>query len=526
MRRLFDKGYGPLLIITMILIGFYIGVFFTKRMTKNFRLSKDQKKMQDLIYFIDNNYVDKINTDSIVNQAINYILSDLDPHSKYIPSKWVQTVDEDLQGEFVGVGISYTIINDTVFVLRVLKESPNKKKLSRGDKLLSANGHNLTGDSTSLVSKYLKGLEDTYVKVKLIRNQKKITEKLIRKKIINSPIQAAYMLNDSIGFIRLSRFTFNAGDIITENIDRLKSKGMKTLILDLRGNGGGFLKEATKIADDFLADGKVMYYIKGRNHKKQETRATGKGNFEKGNLYVLIDGDTASASELLAGAIQDQDRGIIVGRRSFGKGLVQKEISLSDGSKVRLTIARYYTPTGRSIQKPYHKGESGMQAYQKESYQRYFSGEMYSSDSIKINDSLKFKTPQGKIVYGGGGIIPDVFIAADTFPLENWHYFHRNHVNIFDYMNRFIFEHKNTLKNWDFESFNNNFEVDKIYAGYLKTFKQKVEISTTGKVKIKSWLKALIARNFYGNEAYFKIRNQSDKYIKMILELETKKTAR
>ncbi|APD07622.1 C-terminal processing peptidase [Flavobacteriaceae bacterium UJ101] len=520
MRKLFDNGYGPLILLTAVLFGFSVGVFFIKFNPQYGLISKNQKKMQDLIYVIENDYVDEVNTDSIVDKTIDAILSELDPHSKYIAPELTQMAEDDLNGEFVGIGISYLRMNDTIVIQRVLENSPNQGKIFTGDKLLSADQHPLTGDSIHFASKYLKGIENTKVKVSLIRGQDTITQNLERKKIINSPIRAAYMINDSIGFINLNTFTYNSGDLISNAIDDLKIQGMKTLVLDLRGNGGGFLREAKKIADEFLADQKVMYYVKGRKNKKEETVATKEGDFEQGKLYILIDEESASASELLAGAIQDQDRGIIVGRRSFGKGLVQQEMELSDGSKVRLTTARYYTPTGRSIQKAFSKGEKGVKAYQNESFERYHSGEMYFVDSIKINDSLKFKTPKGKVVYGGGGIIPDVFVAVDTLSVGDWYYLQQGRANIYDYTNRYILENKEQLAQWNIETFNTKFDQEKVYKEYLKKFKKVGKVSKADQEKIQQLLKALIARNFYGDEAYFKIYNHSDNTIKKVLELE------
>ncbi|MFV0236925.1 MAG: S41 family peptidase [Flavobacteriales bacterium] len=523
MRKLFDNGYGPLILLTAILLGFSLGVFFIKFNPQYSLVSKNQKKMQDLIYVIENDYVDEVNTDSIVDKTIDAILSELDPHSKYILPELTQIAEDDLNGEFVGIGISYLKMNDTIVIQRVLKNSPNQGKIFTGDKLLSAAQHSLTGDSIDLAPKYLKGVENTKVKVRLIRDQDTIIQILDRKKIVNSPVRAAYMMNDTIGFINLNIFTHNSGALISDAIDDLKSQGMKMLILDLRRNGGGFLREAKKIVDEFLPNQKVMYYVKGRKNKKEETVATEEGDFEEGKLYILIDEESASASELLAGAIQDHDRGTIVGRRSFGKGLVQQEMSLSDGSKVRLTTARYYTPTGRSIQKPFSKGESGVKRYQNESYERYHSGEMYFVDSIKINDSLKFQTPKGKVVYGGGGIIPDAFVAVDTLEIGDWYYLQQQgRSNMYDYTNHYILANKKQLNQWDFEDFNAKFDQKAAYKNYLKEFKKVGRISKSSQEKIQRLLKALIARNFYGEEAYFKIYNPFDNMVNKVLEIEKK----
>ncbi len=476
--------------------------------------------MRDVIYMIENEYVDEVDTDSIVDKTINLILSELDPYSKYIAPRLAKDSEENLKGEFVGIGISYLRINDTVVIQRILENSPNYGAIFTGDKIISADSHPLTGDSINLVSLYLKGKENTKVNVEIIRDNQIIIKSLLRKKIINSPVKAAYMFNDTVGFINLNTFTYNSGDLVSDAIDDLKAKGMKSLILDLRGNGGGFLSEAKEIVDEFISDNKVMYYVKGREGDKEKTIASSAGDFEEGNLYVLIDEKSASASELLAGAIQDQDRGVILGRRSFGKGLIQKEIKLSDGSKIRLTTARYYTPTGRSIQKSYSKGKIGLRKYNKESYNIFHSDRMFFVDSIKVKDSIKFKTPKGKIVYGGGGIVPDVFIAIDTLTVGNWYYLQQGRVNLYDFSNKYILKNKDNLKLWSVNEFQNEFEIDKAYKEYLTIFKNVGKIEEVDEIKIKRLLKSLIAKNYYGDEAYYKVYNKSDIIINRVLELE------
>ncbi len=327
-------------------------------------------------------------------------------------------------------------------------------------------------------------------------------------------VDAFYMLNDSLGYIKLNKFTSTSYSEFKSALSQLKQEGMKSLVFDLRGNPGGYLQVANKIADEFLEKDKLIVSTKNKGGLIEKTFATSSGSFEKAPVYVLIDEGSASASEIIAGALQDNDRGTIIGRRSFGKGLVQREMSLGDGSSVRLTTARYYTPTGRSIQKPYnHKGNKG---YFNELEKRYHNGELVNADSIKVVDSLKFVTPKGKIVYGGGGIVPDVFVSIDTTSfVNNYH---------FNYINNFIFNyvdnHRNEFKNLDFADFNSNFDTDNaIYNTYLKDVKRKKLPKGKLKTQLKFYLKALFAREVFGENKFYEIYNQKDAMINKVLEL-------
>lgn len=333
------------------------------------------------------------------------------------------------------------------------------------------------------------------------------------------------MLKDSLGYIKLDRFSQNAYPEFKQSLDNLLSNGMKSLVLDLRGNGGGFIHIANKIADEFLEDKKLIVFTKNNKKRVKEYFATEKGSFEKGHLYVLIDESSASASEIVAGALQDNDKGVIIGRRSFGKGLVQEELGLGDGSAVRLTIARYYTPTGRSIQKPYHsEKQHGTEDYKEEIYKR--NAELFNKDSIKITDSLAFKTPKGKVVYGGGGIIPDVFVPIDSTKFISPMYFKPLNDFVFDYVDK----HRNRLSKIKFKDFEKTYNKDEVFTefkNYLKRQKiykvHKFNLSKNIKNRLENYLKILIVRDVFSDEQWYKFKQKDDKMIQKVLELEGSK---
>jgi carboxyl-terminal processing protease len=323
------------------------------------------------------------------------------------------------------------------------------------------------------------------------------------------------MVNDSVGYIKLDRFARNTYKEFKSSLNTLIDDGMTDLVLDLRGNGGGFIDIANSIVDEFLEDDKLIVFTKNNKNKIEESFATSKGSFEKGGLYVLIDENSASASEIVAGALQDNDKGTIIGRRSFGKGLVQIEMDLGDGSAVRLTTARYYTPTGRSIQKPYAK--NGNKNYYKDYQQRISNGELLNKDSIKVIDSLKFTTPKGKIVYGGGGIIPDVFVAIDTTSYMSTFYF--NTVN--DFAFNYVDNNRKSLEKWTIESFVTDFDKDEtVFDSYLSDIKDRAKPSSKIKPGLNKYLKASIANTLFGDVGYYRIIHQDDKMLQKVLELE------
>ncbi len=386
------------------------------------------EKLDRILKIVKNNYVDNVNTDSLENLAIDEILGSLDPHSIYLPPIEAKTQNESLEGNFEGIGIEYYVINDTLFVTHVREHGPSfKAGLLKGDRIIGVNGGDLKekGLLSENIIKKLRGKKGSKVIVSVLRNNSLIAKQfeITRDKIIVSSIDAAFMMKPTVGFIKISKFGSNTEEDFVVELNKLQKNGMQSLILDLRGNGGGYLNSATALADQFLPDGKLIVYTKGSHEPRTDYLATTEGAFEKGKLMVLIDEGTASASEILAGALQDLDRGVIIGRRSFGKGLVQEQFGFGDGSAMNLTIARYYTPSGRSIQKSYSKGTA---AYHDEINHRFEHGEYSSLDSA-LKDSTfssythQYKTSSGRIVYGGGGIMPDIFIPLDTTNITSFY---------------------------------------------------------------------------------------------------------
>lgn len=373
-------------------------------------------KFESLFNKISMHYVDSVEGERLVEEAIRAMLKELDPHSIYIPREELQAMNEPLKGNFEGIGVRFQILKDTIMVVNPIPGGPSEKLgILAGDKIITVEDELIAGigiKNNDVMDK-LRGKKGTVVKVGILRkgDEDLLTFDITRDKIPIHSIQASYMAAPDVGYIKLTRFSATSMNEFDAAMEELTEAGMKDLILDLRGNGGGYLKTAVNLADEFLGGKKLIVYTEGRNSGRDDTYTRFDGSFEKGKLVVLIDESSASASEIVSGAIQDWDRGLIVGRRSFGKGLVQKPMMLTDGSAIRLTISRYYTPSGRCIQKPY---EDGVDAYKKEKYERRESGELFSADSISFNDSLKYTTSRNRVVYGGGGIMPDVFVPLDT----------------------------------------------------------------------------------------------------------------
>lgn len=378
-------------------------------------VNNHKNKLNRLINLIEQNYVDQINTDSIVDLTVNGILEKLDPHSVYIAKNEIDQVAESMRGDFVGIGVNFYMYNDSVAVIKPLPGGPSEKAgIKAGDRILFADNYQLFGKKLPNDSLFprLKGKIGSEVELTVFRKteNKKLKVKLKRGIIPIKSVDVALMLNERIGYIKINRFAESTYKEFKNGLNQLKRQGAQTIVLDVRDNGGGYLDQAVKIVDDFLVENAPIVTTKNKKGQIDKTKATGGGLFENGKVIVLINENSASASEILAGAIQDNDRGLIIGRRSFGKGLVQREMPLGDGSAVRLTVARYYTPSGRSIQKPYVEGNED---YFNEFERRFYNGELYEKDSIKVADSLKFKTLKGRTVYGGGGIIPDVFVPLN-----------------------------------------------------------------------------------------------------------------
>ena len=417
--------YMPLIMALCVVFGIFIGTLYANHFTGN-RLSiinSGSNKLNNLLHIIDAQYVDTVDVNNLVEKAVPQILSELDPHSVYIAAKDVQIANDDLKGSFSGVGIEFTIRQDTLHVQQVIGNGPaDKAGVIAGDKIVKVDDKPFTGKTlTNEVAMHtLKGPKDTKVKLGVMRyGEKKIRNIVVtRGEIPTKSVTAVYMLDDKTGYIRIKNFGENTYPELLIALAKLSQEHLENLTIDLRGNTGGYLQSAVQIANEFLPKNKLIVYTEGRKSPRQEFRSDGRGSYQQIPLVVLIDEGSASASEILAGAIQDNDRGTIIGRRSFGKGLVQQPISFNDQSMIRLTIARYYSPSGRCIQKPYVAG--GNKDYEEDLLMRYQHGEFFSQDSIK-HEGKEYHTANGRPVYGGGGITPDIFVAEDTTDVTSYY---------------------------------------------------------------------------------------------------------
>lgn len=495
------------------------------------RLSPDGVKLDRAIRLIKDLYVDDVNTEEITETAIRSMLKELDPHSSYLNKEEVKQMNEPLQGNFDGIGISFNMLTDTVYVMEVISGGPSQKVgILPGDKIMYVNDTLIAGQKMTnrdIISK-LRGNKGTTAVVKILRKGVEgLTEyRIIRDKIPIYSIDASYMVNKNTGYIRLSRFGVTSQKEFDESLVKLKSEGMKDLIFDLTGNGGGILSISTDITDEFLDNGKLMVYTEGKNQPRMTINSTSKGKFQSGKLVILVDEGSASASEIVSGAIQDWDRGVIVGRRTFGKGLVQRQLPLTDGTMIRLTVARYYTPTGRGIQKPYNVGDT--ESYNLDFINRFNHGELVNADSIHFPDSLKYQTLINKrIVYGGGGIMPDVFVPIDTTIATPLH----RQLIAKGVINRITIQEvdnnrKQLLQSFpDVDAFKKNYTIPSILIEKIKETAQKEDIKWDDKDFEKSQkfiltqMKALIARDLYDASAFYRIINDIDDIFSKGLEV-------
>jgi len=443
--------FSPLWLALAVVIGIIIGTFYANYFSGN-RLSiinSGSNKLNSLLYIIDDQYVDTIDMADLVEQAVPQILAELDPHSTYISAKDVQIANDDLRGSFSGVGIEFTIRNDTLRVQNVISDGPAEQAgVLAGDKIVEVDDSAFTGKTlTNDVAMHrLKGPKDTKVKLGILRyGETTVT----RGEIPMKSVTAAYMLDENTGYVKIKNFGENTYNELLVALAQLAMDGFQQLTIDLRGNTGGYLQSAVQIANEFLPKNKLIVYTEGRRSPREEYRSDGRGSYKQMPLVILIDEGSASASEILAGAIQDNDRGTVIGRRSFGKGLVQKPVEFGDGSMMRLTIARYYTPSGRCIQKPYVNGMD--KNYEEDLLTRYQHGEFFSQDSIK-HEGPEYHTQNGRVVYGGGGITPDIFVPEDTTDYTSYYKEASMSGLILQFGYDYTDQNRSTLKNYDDEA--------------------------------------------------------------------------
>ena len=480
-------------------------------------------------------YVDTVNAGKLTDEAIRSMLATLDPHSSYTTAEETRKMSEPLNGNFEGIGVQFNILDDTLVVNQTVPKGPSEKVgILAGDRIISVNDTTLAGvkmDRADIMKK-LRGPKGTIANLKVVRRGVKevLSFRVIRDKIPLHTVDAAYMIRPGVGFIRLSSFGMTSGTEVRDAIVKLKGEGMQSLILDLEENGGGYMQAAVNIASEFLQQNDMIVYTDGRSVPHQEMRSTGGGQFLDGKLIVLVNDYSASAAEIVAGAIQDQDRGLVVGRRSFGKGLVQRPIPFADGSMMRLTIAHYYTPSGRCIQKPYKKGD--LKDYEMELDDRYKHGELYSADSIHFADSLKFYTlRKHRTVYGGGGIMPDYFVPLDTTLFTRLHRQLMAKGIVIKHNLKYVDDNRKELKSRYklFSDFQQHYTVPQALVDSILADgkKQKIEPKDEKELQqtlpyLKTQLKALVARDIWDMNEYFQIINEKNKIISKALQIISK----
>ncbi|WP_299776761.1 S41 family peptidase [uncultured Formosa sp.] len=521
------KIYLPLIVGAAVAAGIFIGgkLNFSDSSDRLFASNSKKEKLNRLIDYIDYEYVDDVNTDSIVDVTVNGILQNLDPHSVYIPKEDMERVSENMKGDFVGIGIHFYTYKDTVTVIRTVDDGPSDKVgIQGGDRLIFADGDSLFGkyiENVDIIHR-LKGPVGSKLHLKVYRKQthEMLDFDISRGVIPIKSVDASYMLTSTLGYIKVNRFAETTYKEFKNALLDLKSQGATEITLDLRDNPGGFLGVAEQIVDEFLEDKKLILFTKNKSGNIDESFATEKGDFETGEVYVLINENSASASEIVAGALQDNDKGVIIGRRSYGKGLVQREMELGDGSAVRLTVSRYYTPTGRSIQRSYSHGNKD---YYDDYYSRLESGELLDSLKIEVSDSLKFTTPKGKVVYGGGGIIPDVFVPLDIKTQNETLLFLEQR----GFISYFIFEELEKDRHvFDGYSRRNFIETFKVSDDLVLKFQDYLNVRTVANIsfqnskeEVKLYLKATIADQLYGKGVYTEVFNNQDNMINEVIKI-------
>lgn len=526
----------PIIIAITLAAGVLLGSTFFSGGKKLSDVAKGYGKFREVLMLVENNYVDSVDTDELVDFSISKMLEKLDPHTAYFNAEEATAARSQLESGFDGIGVEFNIYNDTVYVVTPLSGGPSEAAgIQSGDRIISVNKENLSGPgvTNAQVYKLLRGKRGTKVDLAIERVglKDKMNFAVVRDRIPTYSVDASYMVDQEIGYIKVSRFSETTFDEFKSALKTLKAEGLKNLILDLRGNPGGYMERATSMADEFIAGDKLLVYTEGKDSRfDRKTRSHVEGLFEQGPLIVLVDEGSASASEILAGALQDHDRALVVGRRSYGKGLVQMPIKLSDGSELRLTISRYYTPSGRSIQKPYELGKG--EDYSQDLAHRYESGELFNVDSIKFDKTKIYKTDGGRVVYGGGGITPDIFVAKDTL-MNSKYLFELYSKNIIrEYALRYANENQKKLEKQPFKEYLKSFQVsDAMLAELVKDasragIKPNEKELSLSKSLITSQTKAIIGRYVWGrkqknglNNEVFQVLNPSDNVYQQAVQL-------
>lgn len=516
----------PLLFSVVLIAGMFFGYKMNKGGgSKGFFKSTKPTSLQEALDLIRSKYVDPVSIDSLQAGAIQEMMSELDPHSVYFPPVESKEAIEDLAGNFDGIGVEFNVFSDTVNVVYVVPGGPSDEAgLQIGDKIVAVNDSSLVEKniSSARIKEFIRGERGSTAALKVVRNGKLQTINVKRGSIPVPSVDAAYMVDKTTGYIKLNKFTERSYKEFMQALEDLQKLGMKELIYDLRGNGGGYMNEAIEMADEFLDGDKLIVYTEGVHSKKREYRCKRPGLFEKGKLVILIDELSASASEVLAGALQDWDRAIIIGRRSFGKGLVQEQYQLSDGSGIRLTVARYYSPLGRSIQRPYDKGKK---VYMDEIWERYSNGEALYADSNKINNGKEFKTPSGHIVFGGGGIMPDFFVPIDTstYPISINRLFTSGSFNSFVYT--YYLQHRKEIDQFASASdYIRRFgQFNQMWGEFVRYAATRDSVNLSGltvrqQETLQRRLEAFLGRFRWRNTGYFQVLNHDDAVITKALE--------
>ncbi len=518
----------PIILAIAISAGIWIGATFAEPDNNQNDLRAALYKMQEIMTYINRDYVDSVDSEELVEYGITKMLENLDPHSSYIPPRDAELAQSQLDGEFDGIGVEFGIIRDTIYVVAPLTGGPSEALgIQSGDQIINVDGEKVAGVGVTNrdVFDKLRGPKGSVVTVDIKRknNIDLITYDITRDKIPQYSINATYMVNDEIGYVKVTRFGANTYEEFKESVTELKNQGMSKLIIDLQGNPGGYMGAAINMADEMLGERALIVSQEGKvKQYSQKAFAFRPGLFEDGSVIVLVNEGSASASEILAGAIQDNDRGLIVGRRSFGKGLVQLPIDLSDGAELRLTIARYYTPSGRSIQKPYG---SDYEAYERDWLERYEHGEFFSADSIQFNDSLKYETKKGRTVYGGGGIMPDYFVPLDTTNASAYVSRLFNSSASREYILDFVNENKSDFESMSMEEYYEDYEVSDAMLKDLVKVGEKNSVAfdeadfNKSKDYLKILMKAHLGRQIYDDSAFYKVINDINEVYLQALNL-------